>query len=92
MDIERELVLEHFDAIRDGSYTAKSPATGGNLNLRFRTTPAARPERERGTFGHFLNRLRVGPMMISATLGSSMHVRRKVFVRVVLEPEKPAEA
>lgn len=28
MDIERELVLEHFDAIRDGSYTAKSPASG----------------------------------------------------------------
>lgn len=34
MDIERELVLEHFDAIRDGSYTAKSPATEGNLNLK----------------------------------------------------------
>lgn len=62
MDIERELVLEHFDAIRDGSYTAKSPATEGNLNLKgFRTTPAARPERARNVWAFPESPARVDP-------------------------------
>lgn len=93
MDIERELVLEHFDAIRDGSYTAKSPATEGNLNLKKDFEQLRRLDlNERGTFGHFLNRLRA---LTHDDFRNAWFVDasgRKVFVRVVLEPEKPAEA
>ncbi|BBX74733.1 hypothetical protein MSHI_26390 [Mycobacterium shinjukuense] len=88
MEIERELVLEHFAALRDGSYQAKPPAVEGNLNLKKDFERLRHLDlNEHGTFGDFLNRLRAlthdgyrNAWFVDAS-------GRKVFVRVVLEPE-----
>ncbi|MCV7149323.1 dTDP-4-amino-4,6-dideoxyglucose formyltransferase [Mycobacterium riyadhense] len=88
MDVERELVLEHFDAIRDGSYMAIPPAIEGNLNLKRDFERLRQLDlNERGTFGQFLNRLRA---LTHDDFRNAWFVDasgRKVFVRVVLEPE-----
>ena len=89
MDIERELMLEHFVAIRDGSYKAKPPAIEGNLNLKEDFERLRHLDlNEHGTFGDFLNRLRA---LTHDDFRNAWFVDasgRKVFVRVVLEPEK----
>jgi methionyl-tRNA formyltransferase len=89
MDIERELVLEHYAAILDGSYKTKPPAVEGNLNLKKDFERLRHLDlNEHGTFGDFLNRLRA---LTHDDLPSASFVDvtgRKVFVRVVLEPEK----
>jgi methionyl-tRNA formyltransferase len=88
MDIERELVLEHFDAIRDRSYTAIPPPGEGNLNLKKDFEQLRQLDlNEHATFGHFLNRLRA---LTHDDFRNAWFVDasgRRVFVRVVLEPE-----
>lgn len=89
MDIERELVLEQFAAIRDGSYKAKPPAIEGNLNLKKDFERLRHLNlNEQGTFGDFLNRLRA---LTHDDFRNAWFVDasgRKVFVRIVLEPEE----
>ncbi|PJE22318.1 MAG: hypothetical protein CK431_17205 [Mycobacterium sp.] len=86
--IERELVLEHFAAIRDGSYRAQPMATEGNLHLKKDFERLRQLDLdEQGSFGQFLNRLRA---LTHDEFRNAWYVDssgRKVFVRVVLEPE-----
>lgn len=88
MDIERELVLEHFGAVRDGSYQTTPPPVEGNLNYkkdfeRLRQLDLA----EEGTFGDLLNRLRALTHDEFRNAWFLDGSGRKVYVRVVLEPE-----
>lgn len=88
LEVERELVLEHFPAIRDGDYRAQPMASEGNLNFKkdfqqLRQLDLA----ERSTFGDFLNRLRA---LTHDDFRNAFFVDesgRKVYVRMVLEPE-----
>jgi dTDP-4-amino-4,6-dideoxyglucose formyltransferase len=59
MELERELVLQHFVSIRDGTYTAGPMDGEGNLNLRS-DFDALRPIDldQTGTFREFIDRLR----------------------------------
>ncbi|MBI2699033.1 hypothetical protein A9W98_34435 [Mycobacterium gordonae] len=86
--IERELVLENFPAIRDRTYRAEPMATEGNLNLKKDFDRLRQLDLdEQGTFGHFLNRLRA---LTHDEFRNAWFVDssgRKVYVRVVLEPE-----
>ncbi|QUR67752.1 dTDP-4-amino-4,6-dideoxyglucose formyltransferase [Mycobacterium spongiae] len=89
MDIERELVLEYFPAIRGGSYHAEPPAIEGNLNLKQDFERLRQLDlNEQATFGEFLNRLRA---LTHDDFQNAWFVDasgRKVFVRLLLEPEK----
>ncbi len=86
--IERELVLEHFAAIRDGSYQAEPMATEGNLNMKTDFDRLRQLDLdEHATFGQFLNRLRA---LTHDEFRNAWYVDasgRKVFVRVMLDPE-----
>jgi methionyl-tRNA formyltransferase len=88
--IERELVHEHFAAIRDGNYRVEPMATEGNLNVKKDFERLRRLDLdEHGSFGQFLNRLRAlthGEFRNAWFVDST---GRKVFVRVLLEPEEP---
>lgn len=86
--IERELVLEHFAAIRDGSYRAKPMAEEGNLNLKkdFERLRELDLD-EHGSFGQFMDRLRALTHDEYRNAWFVDSSGRKVFVRVVLEPE-----
>ncbi|CAM3209509.1 dTDP-4-amino-4,6-dideoxyglucose formyltransferase [Mycobacterium intermedium] len=89
MEVERQLVLEHFPAIRDGGYQTTQPPSEGNLN--YKKDFAALREldlTERGTFGAFLNRLRALTHDEYRNAWFVDESGRKVFVRVVLEPEQ----
>ncbi|MBX9641053.1 MAG: dTDP-4-amino-4,6-dideoxyglucose formyltransferase [Mycobacteriaceae bacterium] len=87
--IERELVHEHFVAIRDGSYRSEPMATEGNLNLKKDFERLRQLDLDEcGTFGQFLNRLRA---LTHDEFRNAFFVDpsgRKVFVRVVLDPEE----
>src|SRR5262249_17417629 len=90
MAIERELGVEHFAAGRDGSYTTEPPPIEGSLNLKKDLEELRQLDlNEHGTFGDFLNRLRA---LTHDDFRNAWFVDasgRKVFVRVVLEPEQP---
>lgn len=89
MEIERALVLEHFAAVREGSYQSKPPAGEGNLNVKRDFEQLRHLDlNERGTFGDFLNRLRAlthDEFRNAWFIDAAGH---KVFVRVILEPER----
>ncbi|OBK19909.1 dTDP-4-amino-4,6-dideoxyglucose formyltransferase [Mycobacterium asiaticum] len=89
MQAERELVLEHFAAIRDGNYTATPMPGEGNLNLKKDFARLRQLDLdEQGTFGQFLNRLRA---LTHDEFRNAWFVDdsgRKVFVRIVLEPDE----
>lgn len=88
LEIERELVLEHFEAIRDGNYIASPMPGEGNLNLKKDFAELRRLDLdERGTFGQFLNRLRALTHDDYRNAWFVDENGRKVFVRLVLEPE-----
>jgi methionyl-tRNA formyltransferase len=88
--IERGLVLEHFAAIRDGSYRAETMATEGNLNLKKDFERLRQLDLdERGSFGQFLNRLRALTHDEYRNAWFVDSSGRKIFVRVLLEPEEP---
>jgi len=88
LELERELVMEHFASIRDGEYKLTPPVAEGNLNSK-RDFEALRllARDERGTFEGFLNRLRAlthGDYKNAYFIDDS---GRRVFVRVALEPD-----
>ena len=89
--IERELVLQHFPAIREGSYRALACRTEGNINYRKDFDQLRRLDLEQsGRFGDFLNRLRA---LTHDGFQNAYFVDdsgRKVFLQVVLEPEERA--
>lgn len=88
MAVEKELVLEHFAAIRDQTYNAVSPQEEGNLNYKKDFDKLKHIDlSQRGTFGEFIDRLRAlthddfrNAYFIDAS-------GTKVFVRISLEPE-----
>jgi methionyl-tRNA formyltransferase len=87
IDIERQLVHEHFDAIRDGSYRATPMPTEGNLNFKKDFEQLRQLDlKEHGTFGDFLNRLRALTHDEFRNAWFVDELGRKVYVRVVLEP------
>jgi methionyl-tRNA formyltransferase len=88
MGLERELILETFAAIRQGSYRAVIPHIEGNINYKkdFNKLKFIDLEEE-GKFRDFLNRLRA---LTHDDFRNAYFVDtsgRKVFVRVTLEPE-----
>ena len=88
MTLERELVLEHFMAIRDQTYKAVAPENEGNLNYKKDFDRLKHIDLgQQGTFGEFINRLRAlthddfrNAYFIDAS-------GKKVFVRISLVPE-----
>ena len=90
MGIERELLLEHFPTIRDRRYQALRPAGEGNVNLKADFEAMRRLDLDRcGRFGDLLNHLRA---LTHGEYHNAYFVDesgRRVFVRVVLEPEDP---
>lgn len=88
IDIERQLVLEHFEAIRDGSYAATPMAAEGNLNFKKDFEQLRQLDlSEQGTFGDFLNRLRALTHDDFRNAWFVDESGRKIYVRVLLEPE-----
>lgn len=88
MEIEREMVLENFDSILEGSYTAYPPSLEGNLNLKrdFDQLRELNMDQE-GTFRDFLDHLRA---LTHDEFRNAFYIDdsgEKVFVRVILEPE-----
>jgi methionyl-tRNA formyltransferase len=88
MKLERELILENFSAIRQGTYRAIAPQAEGNINLKkqFDALKCIDLEEE-GKFRDFLNRLRA---LTHDDFKNAYFVDasgRKVFVRVMLQPE-----
>lgn len=88
MKLERELVLEHFVAIRDRAYRAVAPDREGNVNYRKDFDRLREIDLEQtGSFRDLINRLR------SLTHGDFRNAYftdpsgKKVFIRVILEPE-----
>ncbi|MEM1114288.1 MAG: dTDP-4-amino-4,6-dideoxyglucose formyltransferase [Pseudomonadota bacterium] len=89
MEMERELVLQHFESILNASYSKHSPKSEGNLNLKRDFDELKQLDLdEEGTFRDFLNRLRAlthdefkNAYFVDESSG------RRVFVRVLLEPE-----
>lgn len=87
--IERDLVLEHFVAIREQAYQAVAPQDQGSVNYkkdfeRLKQIDLA----QRGTFGEFINRLRA---LTHDNFRNAYFIDDsgvKVFVRINLEPEK----
>jgi dTDP-4-amino-4,6-dideoxyglucose formyltransferase len=89
MDIERELVLDNFIAIRDGAYEATAPEEG-NLNYKrdFERLKHINLSQQ-GTFGEFINRLRA---LTHDDFRNAYFIDdsgTKVFVRVSLDPDAP---
>jgi methionyl-tRNA formyltransferase len=89
MRLEAELVRAWFVPIRDGDYTARTPQSEGNLNLR-RDFEALRELDldERGRLGDFLDRLRAlaHPPFRNAWFRDGDG--RRVWIRVELEPDE----
>lgn len=87
MALERELVLEHFEAIRDRKYVPTVPAEG-NVNYRRDFDKLKELDlSQSGTFASFIDRLRA---MTHGTFRNAYFrdaSGRKVFVRIELELE-----
>lgn len=89
MMIERELLLEHFRAIRDNTYRAVRPSEEGNVNLKVDFEAMRHLDLERqGKFGDFLNHLRALTHEGHNNAYFTDRLGRKVFVRLALEPEE----
>lgn len=88
MEIERALLLEHFAAIRAGSYRAVPMASEGNLNRRKDFDRLKAFDRDEvGRFGDFIDRLRALTHEPYRNAYFVDAAGRKVFMRLVLEPE-----
>ena len=88
MEIEKELVLEHFPSIMEGTYQAIPPVNEGNINykkdfeqLKFLDL------NEVGTFRDFLNRLRALSHNDYRNAYFIDQSGSKIFVRVIFDPE-----
>jgi dTDP-4-amino-4,6-dideoxyglucose formyltransferase len=92
LKIERDLLLEHFRAIQEGSYATWQPAIEGNLNLQHDFEALKKIDLTmHGSFRDFLNYLRAlthGDYRNAYFLDET---GRKIYVRVVLEPDNPRE-
>ena len=90
LKIERKLLLKHFISIRDGEYQTISPEAEGNINYRndYEKLKFLNLDR-RGTFKEFLSQLRA--LSHGELKNAYFHDEngKRVFVRVVLEPEEP---
>jgi methionyl-tRNA formyltransferase len=88
MALEKELVLEHFIAIRDQTYEVISPKGEGNINYKEDFERLKHIDLNQvGTFGEFIDRLRAlthGDFRNAYFIDSS---GVKVFVRISLELE-----
>ena len=88
MATERDLVLEHFIAIRDRTYDAVAPDKEGNLNHKKDFDELKQIDlMQRGTFGEFINRLRA---LTHDNFRNAYFIDdsgTKVFVRISLESE-----
>jgi len=88
MKIERELLLEKFTAVREGSYRAETPGIEGNINYKSDFDQLKYLDlEEEGKFSDFLNRLRALTHDNFRNAYFMDASGRKVFVRVILEPE-----
>jgi dTDP-4-amino-4,6-dideoxyglucose formyltransferase len=86
--LERELVLEHFVSIRDGTYTAVAPKDEGNVNFKKDFDQLRHIDLEqRGTFRDHINRLRALTHDEFRNAYFMTPAGKRVFVRIVLEPE-----
>jgi methionyl-tRNA formyltransferase len=88
LHLEKELLLEHFPAIRDGNYSAASPHEDGNVNTRKDYEDLRRLHlEEMSTYGEVLDRLRAlthGEYKNAFFLDDD---GKRVYVRVLLERE-----
>jgi dTDP-4-amino-4,6-dideoxyglucose formyltransferase len=88
MVLERELVLEWYPRIRDGLYTAYSPAEEGNINYKKDYESLKQFDLDqRGTFREFIDRLRA---LSHGSYKNAYYLDeddKRVFMRLVLERE-----
>ena len=89
MNLERELVLEHFVSIREGTYHAVAPEDEGNINYKEDFDKLKEIDLdEEGSFRVFIDRLRA----LTHDDFRNAYFRdpsgKKVFIRVILEPEE----
>jgi dTDP-4-amino-4,6-dideoxyglucose formyltransferase len=87
MAIERELVLQHFQAIRDHRYPLSMPAEG-NINFK-KDFDALKPIdlNEVGSFGGLINRLRALTHKHYNNAYFFDENGRKIYIKVVLTPD-----
>ena len=88
MEIEREIVLENFSSIREGTYKSRLPSIEGNLNHKQDFDRLKRLDLdEQGVFRDFLNRLRA---LTHGDFKNAYYIDesgKRIFIRVILEPE-----
>ncbi len=88
MKMEREIVLEYFLAIREGEYQAVAPKCEGNINYKKNFDQLREIDLEQcGSFRDFLNILRALTHDDFRNAYFTDPSGKKVFVRVILEPE-----
>lgn len=89
MKLERELVLERFVSIREGSYTAIAPNDEGNLNFKNDFNQLLHIDMEQiCSFRDFINKLRALTHDGFRNAYFMSPEGKKVFVSVVLVPEE----
>lgn len=93
MALERDLVLQYFETIRDGSYKAVMPSSEGNLNLK-KDFDALKclDLNETATMGALIDRLRAlthPPYRNAYFLDKNGN---KIFVKIELEAENQAHS
>jgi dTDP-4-amino-4,6-dideoxyglucose formyltransferase len=87
MSIERELVLKHFQAIRDHRYQLSLPAEG-NINFKKDFDTLKHIDlNEVGSFGDFINRLRALTHKHYNNAYFMDENGRKIFVKIALAPD-----
>jgi methionyl-tRNA formyltransferase len=88
MALERELLMEHFDSIQNGAYQTHPPDGEGNVNFK-RDFELLRhiDLNKQGYYRDFLNQLRALTHNEYRNAYFVDEGGRKVFIRVILEPE-----
>jgi dTDP-4-amino-4,6-dideoxyglucose formyltransferase len=88
MTLERELLTEHFYAIREGTYRVFSAESEGNINFKkdFQDLLCLDLQ-ERMSFQGFINRIRALTHGEYRNAYFIDETGKRVFVRIILEPE-----
>lgn len=88
MALERELVLENFISIREGTYKPVAPKGEGNINYQKDYEHLKHIDLDQtGTFRDFINRLRALTHENYRNAYFKDPSGKKVFVKIMLEPE-----
>jgi len=89
MKIERDMLLDNYEMICEGNYIARPMINDGNVNLQIDFERLRHIDLDQeGTMGSFLDHLRA---LTHEDYNNAYYLDdsgRKIYVRVILEPEK----